>query len=77
MSFIKRPNNVPRTFERELDESMTVEIFLKHLGFTSDEIRMMQCFVSTSPDNNNVRVQRSYALKDGDNLFITIPVGGG
>ena len=77
MSFVKRPNDVPRTFERELDKSMTVEQLLKHLGFTSDEIRMMQSFVSTVSDSNNVRVQRSYVLKDGDHLFITLPVGGG
>ena len=77
MSFVKRPNDVPRTFERELDKSMTVEQLLKHLGFTSDEIRMMQSFVSTATDKNNVRVQRSYDLKDGDHLFITLPVGGG
>ena len=77
MSFVKRPNNVPRTFERELDESMTIEQFLKHLGFTTDEIRMMQCYISTASDKENVRAQRRYELKDGDNLFITIPVGGG
>ena len=77
MSFVKRPNNVPRTFERELDESMTIEQFLKHLGFTTDEIRMMQCYISTASDKENVRAQSRYELKDGDNLFITIPVGGG
>ena len=77
MSFVKRPNNVPRTFEQELEKSMTIEQFLKYLGFTSDEIRMMQHYVSTSSDPKNVRAQRSYELKDGDNLFITLPVGGG
>ena len=77
MSFIKRPNNVLRTFEREMDESMTIEQLLKHLGFTSDEIRMMQTFVSTDTDSENIRVQRRYDLKDGDHLFITLPVGGG
>ena len=77
MSFIRRPNNVPRTFEQKMEKSMTVEQLLKHLGFTSDEIRMMQTFVSTITDTENVRVQRSYDLKDGDHLFITLPVGGG
>jgi sulfur carrier protein ThiS len=77
MSFIRRPNGIPRTFEQKMDKSMTVEQLLIHLGFTSDEIRMMQSFVSTITDKNNVRVQRSYDLKDGDHLFITLPVGGG
>ena len=77
MSFIKRPNNVPRTFERDIEKSMTIEQFLIHLGFTLDEIRMMQNYISTSSNKKNVRAQRSYALKDGDSLFITIPVGGG
>ncbi len=77
MSFIRRPDNVPRTFEHELDESTTISQLLKNLGYTSDEIRMMQTFVSTVTEKDNVRAQRSYVLKDGDHLFITLPVGGG
>lgn len=77
MAIIRRPDDVPRTFEREINETMTIKQLLTNLEFTSDEIRMLQCFVSSSTDKNNVRVQRSYALKDGDNLFFTLPIGGG
>ena len=77
MAFIRRPDNVPRVFEKQINEPMNIKQLLKHLEFTSDEIRMMQCFVSTSTDKNNVRVQRSYDLKDGDHLFVTLPIGGG
>lgn len=78
MAFIRRPEGLPRIFERKLDKSLTISQFLKGLGFKMDEIRLMQCFISkiTNKDNNE-RVQRSYALKDGDYLFITLPIGGG
>ena len=76
MAFVRRPENVPRTFERDINEPTTIKQLLINLHFTSDEIMMMQCFIS-SADTDNVRAQRSYYLKDGDNLFVTLPIGGG
>ncbi len=77
MAIIKRPNNVPRTFEREMDKPLTIKELLMNLDFTLDEIRMMQCFITTSTKSKSVRVERNYTLRNGDNLFVTLPIGGG
>jgi hypothetical protein len=78
MAFIRRPDGLPRVFDREIGEPIAISKFLRSLDFSIQEIRMMQFFISkTSDKDNNERVQRSYTLKDGDHLFITLPIGGG
>lgn len=79
MAIIKRPNDIPRVFSKEFDNTkLVVKALLEEIGFSPQEIKLLQVFV-TSPDSsgNAIRVPRSYDLKNDDKVFITIPVGGG
>lgn len=77
MAIIKRPNDIPREFSREVDPNTKLRTFLKQLGFESSEIRQMQFFIGKPDQKEGDRVRTNYVLQDGDKLFITIPIGGG
>jgi sulfur carrier protein ThiS len=77
MALLRRPNDLPRKFERDIDEGTTVKEFLKQLGYTIQEIRLLQIFLSENNDTENQRVSLNYVLQENDELFLTIPVGGG
>lgn len=79
MAIIKRPNNIPRVFSKEFDNKrLVVKALLEDLGFSPQDIKLLQVFV-TNPDSNGnaMRVPRNYTLGNNDKVFITIPVGGG
>ncbi|MFX0092877.1 MAG: hypothetical protein ACFFBD_14055 [Candidatus Hodarchaeota archaeon] len=77
MALVRRPDKLPREFEKEIKENTTVNSFLSDLGYSSQEIRVLQVFVSSNNDTGSIRVPPDYILKNNDELFITIPVGGG
>lgn len=78
MALIKRPNSLPRVFSKEFNEELVVRTLLKELGFSSQEIRFLQTYVSRNDSISNAkRVSRNYSLKDRDKVFITMPIGGG
>lgn len=78
MAFIDRPENVNRIFSKRIDPNTTIQSLLLDLGFSQQSIRQMQFFVSNLEDNVKTdRVRRQYILQDEDQLFITLPIGGG
>ena len=77
MALLRRPNDLPREFTKEIQEDTKLKIFLKDLGFNHSEIKMLQVFVSKSENKNNQRASLDYLIQNNDVLFITIPVGGG
>lgn len=77
MAFIRRPDGIERIFEKEINSSTTIKLFLRELGFEPNEIRMMQFFITRTSKEESERVRQGYLLKEGDMLFITLPIGGG
>lgn len=62
-----RPSGIP--FDTELPEGSNVEALIRHLGLPADEVKVV--FV-------NGRAQPlDLALKDGDEVGIFPPIGGG
>lgn len=76
MALLRRPNGLPRVFEKEIDFGININNFLVDLGFTHEEIRFMQVFVSNTKEKNQ-KISLNYEIKDDDEIFITIPIGGG
>ena len=78
MAIIRRPNNLPRVFSKEYNENTQVNTLLKDLGFSSQESKFLQVFVTgKDPDTGAIRAPRNYVLQNNDRVFITMPVGGG
>ena len=70
MATLRRSKNVPREFDLEVPENITVREVIKDY-FTREELKMIQVII------NGIRVRHDYQLKDSDTLFLTIPIGGG
>lgn len=62
-----KPSGIP--FDAELPEGATVEALIRQLGLPADEVRVV--FVNGRAQPLNV------ALKDGDEVGIFPPIGGG
>ncbi|MFX0117364.1 MAG: hypothetical protein ACFFB3_22645 [Candidatus Hodarchaeota archaeon] len=78
MAIIRRPNNLPRVFSWEFTENTQVKTLLEDLGFSSQESRFLQVFVTRGDlDSRAIRAPRNFALQNNDRVFITMPVGGG
>ena len=60
-----------RKFSIEVTPQTSLNNFLLANGFNRTELRYL--FVSV----NHTKVDLTYQLTDGDNLFITVPAGGG
>lgn len=58
-------------FDLELPENTTVETTLARLGFKKDEIEHLRIFV------NNKWARPDKMLKDGDEIWVGVVVGGG
>ncbi|MHA2252217.1 MAG: hypothetical protein ACXAD7_17765 [Candidatus Kariarchaeaceae archaeon] len=77
MALLKRPNDLPRIFDKEISGEVKLRSLLRDLGYTTQEIGMMQVFVSNNSEVNNQRVSLDYILQNDDEIFVTVPVGGG
>lgn len=78
MAFIKRPEDLPRVFSKEVPDQTSVKDLMDILGFNSKEIRIMQFFISKNgTKESGVRAKKRDILSDGDSLFVTLPIGGG
>ena len=60
-----------KNFELELPDDVTVGAALAKLGFKKDEMEHLRIFV------NNKGARFDKALKDGDDIWIGVVVGGG
>ncbi|MCG3218546.1 MAG: hypothetical protein KAR35_06055 [Candidatus Heimdallarchaeota archaeon] len=60
-----------RKFSKKVELETSLHKFLSNNGFNRTELRYL--FVSV----NRKKVDLTYQLIDGDNLFITVPAGGG
>ncbi|MFV2014665.1 MAG: hypothetical protein ACC656_04515 [Candidatus Heimdallarchaeota archaeon] len=76
MALIRRPQDLPRIFSWDVEENTKIKILLTDLGYNFDEIRMFQLFV-TKPGEETERITKNYILQENDEIFVTIPVGGG
>ncbi len=62
-----KPSGIP--FDAELPDEATVEALIRHLGLPADEVRVVFVNGRAQPLN--------FALKDGDEVGIFPPIGGG
>ncbi|MHA2100259.1 MAG: hypothetical protein ACW99A_16410 [Candidatus Kariarchaeaceae archaeon] len=76
MALIRRPKDLARTFSWEVEENTKIKTLLTDLGYNLQEIRMFQLF-ATKTGEETERVTRNYILQENDEIFVTIPVGGG
>ena len=72
MVSLRRPKNLDRIAQINVPDNSTLKHVLKLLEYNFNEIRILQVF---RPDGS--RLTRKDILKDGEKLFLTIPVGGG
>ncbi|WP_455139877.1 MoaD/ThiS family protein [Candidatus Hodarchaeum mangrovi] len=61
----KRVNTV------EIADQLDLRQLIEFIGFQKEDIEHMVAIV------NGVRVLNDYILKDGDHVFLTLPIGGG
>ncbi|MCE7736832.1 MAG: hypothetical protein GPJ54_18255 [Candidatus Heimdallarchaeota archaeon] len=76
MALIRRPADLARVFSWDLEENTKIKTLLADLGYNSQEIRMFQLY-ATNPGGETERITRNYVLQEYDEIFVTIPVGGG
>ena len=76
MALIKRPEDLPRIFSWDVEDNTKIKTVLTDLGYNSQEIRMFQLYVTNS-NGEAEKITRNYILQEGDEIFVTIPVGGG
>lgn len=76
MALIRRPEDLSRIFSWDVENDTKIKTLLTDLGYNSDEIRMFQLYVTNS-DGEAEKITRNYILQEDDQIFVTIPVGGG
>ena len=76
MALIRRPKDLARIFSWDVEENTKIKTLLTDLGYNNQEIRLFQLFI-TNPDEKTERITKNYILNENDNIFVTIPVGGG
>jgi len=60
-----------RNFEQELSDDATVRTMLANIGFKENELEHLRIFI------NNKLAHLDKVLKDGDDIWVGIVVGGG
>ncbi|MFQ6129793.1 MAG: MoaD/ThiS family protein [Candidatus Hadarchaeaceae archaeon] len=60
-----------RNFELELSDDATVKTMLENVGFKENELEHLRIFV------NNKLAHLDKVLKDGDDIWVGVVVGGG
>ena len=72
MGSLRRPKNMDRKTTIEIADDSSLKDLLKILEYTEVEIRRVQTF-----HKDGTRVELHDQFKEGDYLFLTIPIGGG
>jgi hypothetical protein len=72
MASLRRPKDLDRIAKIEVPDDLTLKQVLKNLGYSFNEIRILQAFRS-----DGSRLTLKDTLNDGEKVFLTIPVGGG
>ena len=76
MALIRRPSDLTRVFSWDVEEDTKIKTLLTDLGYNTQEIRMFQLY-ATNPDGETERITKNYVLQEYDEIFVSIPVGGG
>lgn len=76
MALIRRPEDLSRIFSWNVEEDTEIKILLTDLGYNFQEIRMFQLYVTKNGEETE-RITKNYILQENDEIFVTIPVGGG
>ncbi len=76
MALIRRPKDLSRIFSWEVENDTKIKTLLTDLGYESQEIRMFQLYMTKTGEETE-RVTKNYILQENDEIFVTIPVGGG
>lgn len=72
MASLRRPKNLERIAKIDVPVNCTLKQVLKSLHYNFNEIRILQSYLS-----DGTRLMQKDIIKEGDKLFLTIPVGGG
>ena len=67
-----RPADTPRKAQYPFVEPITLDQLLDSFGFKSSEKRHLMVVV-----NKKVQNSLEHSIEDGDEIFITLPIGGG
>lgn len=76
MALIRRPEDLDRSFSLNVIHGSTVNNVLSELGYTKDEIRFFLLYI-TDDQGETEKISKKYILQQNDELFVSIPVGGG
>lgn len=60
-----------KNFDLDLPDDATIETLLTEVGFNEDEMRHLRIFV------NNKEARLDKVLKDGDEIWVGVIMGGG
>ncbi|MFX0108939.1 MAG: MoaD/ThiS family protein [Candidatus Hodarchaeota archaeon] len=66
------PANIEKKAKYAFDEPITLNRLLDFFGFKASEKSHLIVIVNRSMQNS-----LEYAIKEGDEIFITLPIGGG
>ena len=72
MGSLRRPKDLDRTATIELPNDCTLKQLLNFLEYTENEIRVLMAFRI-----DGTKIKQKEVLKDNENIFLTIPIGGG
>ena len=72
MGFLRRPKSINRIETIEIPDNSSLKNLLKFLEYSDIEIRRIQAFLK-----DGTKIDLKEILKDGAELFLTIPIGGG
>ena len=75
MAFIRRPADLARIFTWDVEKDTKLKTLLFDIGYNSEEIRWFQLYVTINGEAE--RITKNYILQESDEIFVTIPVGGG
>lgn len=72
MGILRRPEALDRIEIIDIPDNSSLRALLKVLEYSDIEIRRLQAF-----HKDGTKIGLKDVLKDGDDLFLTIPIGGG
>ena len=75
MALIRRPADLARIFTWDVEKDTKLKTLLSDIGYNSEEIRWFQLYVTINGEAE--RITKNYILQESDEIFVTIPVGGG
>lgn len=72
MGILRRPESLKRIETVEIPDNSSLKNLLKLLEYSDIEIRRLQAFYK-----DGTKIGLKETLRDGAELFLTIPIGGG